>query len=74
MAKKAKKSKSRSWDPVSLGTQSGQSAAEIHTQFQAQIMAMLDDSDISEEEKQRILVNLQCPCCGSSGTGFTVQL
>jgi hypothetical protein len=74
MAKKPKKPKSRSWAPVSVGETAGQSAAEIHLEFQTQIMSMLDDSTLSEEDKQRILVSLQCPCCGGGGASFTMQL
>ena len=35
---------------------------------------MLDRSDLSEEQKQSILVAMNCPCCGGSGLSFTMKL
>ena len=37
-------------------------------------MEMLDRSDLSEEQKQSILVAMNCPCCGGSGLSFTMKL
>ena len=37
-------------------------------------MPMLDRSDLSEEQKQSILVAMNCPCCGGSGLSFTMKL
>jgi hypothetical protein len=48
--------------------------ASLHDLFQAQTMEMLDRSDLSEEQKQSILVAMNCPCCGGSGLSFTVKL
>ena len=36
----------------------------LHDLFQQQTMAMLDRSDLDEEQKQSILVAMNCPCCG----------
>ena len=72
MARKPKNKRQRKWAPTRVGA--GPSAADIHAQFQAQIMQMLDDSDMSEEEKQRILVTMQCPCCGGTGASLTVKM
>jgi hypothetical protein len=46
----------------------------LHDLFQQQTMAMLDRSDLSEEQKQSILVAMNCPCCGGSGMSFTMKL
>ena len=35
---------------------------------------MLDRSDLDEEQKQSILVAMNCPCCGGSGLSFTMKL
>jgi hypothetical protein len=48
--------------------------ASLHAVFQQQTMEMLDRSDLSEEQKQSILVAMNCPCCGGSGLSFTVKL
>ena len=46
----------------------------LHDLFQQQTMAMLERSDLSEEQKQSILVAMNCPCCGGSGLSFTMKL
>jgi hypothetical protein len=46
----------------------------LHDLFQQQTMAMLDRSDLDEEQKQSILVAMNCPCCGGSGLSFTMKL
>jgi hypothetical protein len=46
----------------------------LHTVFEQQIREMLDRADITEEQRQQILVALQCPCCGSGGLSLSVKL
>lgn len=46
----------------------------LHDLFQQQTMAMIDRADLSEEQKQSILVAMNCPCCGGSGLSFTMKL
>lgn len=46
----------------------------LHDLFQQQTMAMLDRADLSEEQRQNILVAMNCPCCGGSGLSFTMKL
>ena len=46
----------------------------LHTVFEDQIRDMLDRSELTEEQKQEILVALQCPCCGSGGLSISVKL
>lgn len=46
----------------------------LHELFQQQTMEMLDRSDLNDEQKQSILVAMNCPCCGGSGLSFTMKL
>jgi hypothetical protein len=46
----------------------------LHDLFQQQTMEMLDRSDLNDEQKQSILVAMNCPCCGGSGLSFTMKL
>jgi hypothetical protein len=46
----------------------------LHQAFEEQIREMLDRADLTEEQKQQILIALQCPCCGSGGLSLTVKL
>jgi hypothetical protein len=50
------------------------SGLSLHELFAQQTMAMLDRSDLDEEQKQNILVAMACPCCGAGGPSFTVKL
>jgi hypothetical protein len=58
--------------PVETITATGD--ASLHDLFQQQTMEMLDRSNLSDEQKQGILVAMNCPCCGGSGLSFTVKL
>jgi hypothetical protein len=46
----------------------------LHTVFESQIREMLDRADITEDQRQQILIALQCPCCGSGGLSISVKL
>jgi hypothetical protein len=46
----------------------------LHDLFQQQAAAILDTADISEEEKQSILVAMSCPCCGAGGMSYSVKM
>lgn len=46
----------------------------LHELFQRQTAAMLDRADLSEEQKQSILIGMSCPCCGGGGFSFTAKL
>jgi len=50
------------------------SDASLHDLFQQQTLEMLERSDLSEEQRQSILVAMNCPCCGGSGLSFTMKL
>jgi hypothetical protein len=46
----------------------------LHDLFQQQTAVMLDRADLSEEQKQSILIGMNCPCCGAGGFSFTAKL
>ena len=46
----------------------------LHELFQRQTTAMLESADLSDEQKQSILVAMSCPCCGAGGFSFTAKL
>ncbi|MGH7033341.1 MAG: hypothetical protein ACREFL_06400 [Stellaceae bacterium] len=46
----------------------------MHEAMRKQIAEMLDQSGLSEEQKQEILVAMQCPCCGASGVSLSIKL
>ena len=54
-------------DRVSFGFDSA------HAAFQRQMDKLLADANLSEEDRQRILINTVCPCCGSAAS-LTVKL
>jgi len=60
--------------PRKAAAQVATSSLELHDLFQRQAAQILDNADISEEDKQNILVAISCPCCGSSAMSFTVKL
>jgi hypothetical protein len=46
----------------------------LHDLFQQQTSAMLESADLSDEQKQSILIGMSCPCCGAGGFSFTAKL
>jgi hypothetical protein len=46
----------------------------LHELFQQQTANLLDRSDLSDEQKQSILVAMSCPCCGAGAMSFTTKL
>lgn len=46
----------------------------LHDLFQQQTTKMLDRADLSEEQKQSLLIGMSCPCCGAGGFSFTAKL
>ena len=40
----------------------------LHDAFHRDVLRLLENSDISEEDRQRILSNTACPCCGGSAS------
>ena len=49
-------------------------AGALHDLFQQSVRAMLDRTDLDEEQKQSVLVAASCPCCGAGGFSLTVKL
>ena len=46
----------------------------LHQLFEQQTASMLERADLSEEQKQSILIGMNCPCCGAGGFSFTAKL
>lgn len=46
----------------------------LHQLFEQQTASMLERADLSEEQKQSILIGMSCPCCGAGGFSFTAKL
>jgi hypothetical protein len=46
----------------------------LHDLFQKQSAAILERADLSDEQKQEILIAIACPCCGAGGFSFTAKL
>ena len=55
-------------DRIVFGDQS------VHLAFQRQIAELLDKADITEDERQQILIALSCPCCGSGGVSLSLNI
>ena len=50
------------------------SSLTLHQLFEQQTARMLDRADLSEEQKQSLLIGMSCPCCGAGGFSFTAKL
>ena len=50
------------------------STLTLHQLFEQQTARMLDRADLSEEQKQNLLIGMSCPCCGAGGFSFTAKL
>ncbi len=46
----------------------------LHELFREQAAAVLEDTDIGEEDKQSILLAMTCPCCGAGTMSFSVKM
>ena len=46
----------------------------MHQLFEQQTARMLERADLTEEEKQSLLIGMSCPCCGAGGFSFTAKL
>jgi hypothetical protein len=49
-------------------------AAAMHDQIVQQVSELLAGSDLSEDEKQKILAQIVCPCCGGAGPSMVFDL
>jgi hypothetical protein len=50
----------------------GQNA--LHEAIQKQVGELLANADLSEEERQQILIAMSCPCCGAGGLSLSIKL
>ena len=57
-------------DPIQIFT----TDKSMHEAMQRQISEMLAKSDLTEQQKQEILIAMQCPCCGASGVSLSIKL
>jgi hypothetical protein len=46
----------------------------LHDLFAQQTSKVLDQADLTEEQKQSILIGMGCACCGGGGFSFTAKL
>jgi hypothetical protein len=46
----------------------------LHELFREQAAAVLEDTDIGEDEKQSILLAMTCSCCGAGSMSFSVKM
>jgi len=60
--------------PAGADEQIATSNLSLHELFQQQTRAMLERTDLDEEQKQAILIAMSCPCCGAGGMSYTVKL
>ena len=45
-----------------------------HLIFQHQIADLLDQADLTENERQEILIAMNCPCCGTGGLSLSIKI
>jgi hypothetical protein len=46
----------------------------LHDLFAQQTSKMLEQADLTEEQKQSLMIGMSCPCCGAGGFSFTAKL
>ena len=74
MRKKTNKPSSPSPAAPAADDQILASDLSLHELFQKQTAIMLERADLSDEQKQSILIAMSCPCCGAGGMSFTAKL
>ena len=45
-----------------------------HLIFQHQIADLLDQADLTENERNEILIAMNCPCCGAGGLSLSIKI
>ncbi len=45
-----------------------------HLAFQRQVADLLDQANLTEDERQQILVAMNCPCCGTGGLSLSIMI
>ena len=46
----------------------------MHQLFEQQTARMLQHADLTEEQKQNLLIGMSCPCCGAGSFSFRAKL
>ena len=46
----------------------------VHTQIRQQVAELLENTDLSDDERRRVLDSIACPCCGGTGASFSLSL
>lgn len=46
----------------------------VHAQIRQQVADLLADTELSADERNRILDSIACPCCGGSGASFSLSI
>jgi len=49
-------------------------ADAAHQAFQSRIADLLDQADLTDEQRQEILIAMNCPCCGAGGLSLSIKL
>jgi hypothetical protein len=63
------------YDPyAAFGDAQVSGAVAMHDQIIQQVTELLAGTNLSEEEKQKILASISCPCCGGSGPSLVFDL
>jgi hypothetical protein len=57
-----------------LDASASSAPASVHDALQQQITELLAAADLTDEERQQILVAMQCPCCGAGGLSLSIKL
>ena len=60
------------YESFDLAQMSG--AGAMHEQIIQQVTELLAGTDLSEEDKQKILASIACPCCGGAGPSLVFDL
>jgi hypothetical protein len=60
--------------PAAAENQISYSDLSLHALFEQQARQLIDRADLDEEQKQKILLAMSCPCCGGGAISFTAKL
>jgi hypothetical protein len=60
--------------PAAQNDQLEASRLPLHDLFARQAATMLRRADLDEEQKQAILIAMNCPCCSAGGMSVTAKL
>ena len=74
MAKRKNKTSAGAPAPAANEDQVYAGNLSLHELFQRQAAVMLERADLSDEQKQSILIAMACPCCGAGGFSITAKL